>query len=133
MKVMTSKVNVRAPLMERPMSRRSMLSALGFAGAALAEHFLKGPLARTAFGQGAPAVTDAVYGDDDKIKPPLLMNMSYIIAVTLAELRGMEEPREDLIYFVTDPDRRGISYMILQITLLPIIPERLLHPRRSPL
>ena len=72
-----------------------------------AEHFLKGPLARTAFGQGAPAVTDAVYGDDDKIKPPLLMNMSYIIAVTLAELRGMEEPREDLIYFVTDPGQEG--------------------------
>ncbi|WP_194541591.1 glycosyl hydrolase family 28-related protein [Paenibacillus sp. FSL W7-1279] len=96
------------PLMDRPMSRRSMLSALGFAGAALAaEHFLKGPLARTAFGQGAPAVTDAVYGDDDKNKPPLLMNMSYIIAVTLAELRGMEEPREDLIYFVTDPGQEG--------------------------
>ena len=35
------------------------------------------------------------------------MNMSYIIAVTLAELRGMEEPREDLIYFVTDPGQEG--------------------------
>jgi|GEM_PF-5274435 len=100
----------REPLMERTMSRRTMLSAIGMAGTALAaEHLLKGPFIRTAMGQGAPppAVTDSVYGQGDKLKPPLLMGMGYLAAITLTELRRLEEPREDVNYFVTDPGQEG--------------------------
>ena len=81
-----------APHSEKKYSRRQLLTKVGIAGAA------------ALYGSALTSVagSKSVYGH-----PLDLSEMDLCIATTISELRAMEEPEADCLYFVTDPGQEG--------------------------
>ncbi|WP_409344266.1 right-handed parallel beta-helix repeat-containing protein [Paenibacillus sp. MBLB4367] len=93
------------PAADRPISRRKLLAAMGMAGAAAV---------MSAYGSSAQAesVTEATYGKTGKpsLKPKELMNLSYCIPTTIAELRLNDQPSSSFAYYITDREQEGFFY-----------------------
>jgi parallel beta-helix repeat protein len=87
---------------ERMISRRKLLASLGMAGAAALV---------TAYGTSATAlsVTEATYGKPELL-PRELMNLSYVVSTTIAELRSNAQIQNNLVYYVTDRGQEGIFF-----------------------
>ncbi|MDF2715446.1 MAG: hypothetical protein K0R28_2371 [Paenibacillus sp.] len=100
--------NVKADDKPQLFSRRSMLSSLGMAGAALAVGSVIGGATSTVLGAGS-SVTGDVYGH--KGQPDLnlkdLMDMNYCVSVTIDELRTLTQPDPDIMYFVKGGKQAG--------------------------
>ncbi|RKN86153.1 right-handed parallel beta-helix repeat-containing protein [Paenibacillus ginsengarvi] len=92
------------------LSRRKLLTALGVAGAAAATAEMLG-LGGVVLGSGGTdGVTDNVYGNGPKKHHPKLLNASFVISVTIAELRQLTVPEEDEVYYVSDSGKEGCFY-----------------------
>ncbi|RKN61926.1 right-handed parallel beta-helix repeat-containing protein [Paenibacillus ginsengarvi] len=97
----------REPAANRPISRRKLLATMGIAGAAAV---------LSAYGSSAGAqaesVSGATYGKSGKPsqKPKDLMDLSYCIPVTIAELRLNDQPSSSFAYFITDWEQEGFFF-----------------------
>ncbi|NOU84250.1 hypothetical protein GC102_00400 [Paenibacillus sp. LMG 31460] len=95
------------PAANRSISRRKLLAAMGMAGATAV---------LAAYGRGdsaqAESVTEATYGKsgNPSLKPKDLMNLSYCIPTTIAELRLNDQPSTSFTYYVTDQEQEGFFY-----------------------
>ncbi|RKN75854.1 right-handed parallel beta-helix repeat-containing protein [Paenibacillus ginsengarvi] len=93
------------------LSRRQALATIGIAGAAAAAGFvLPGPLSGTVYGEAnsGNTVQHSVYGgpmDPHKLKK--LLDMSYVVPITIAELRTAAALDLDYVYFLNDPGQEG--------------------------
>lgn len=89
---------------DRPqqLSRRAMISTLGWAGAALAVGGAIGGTTTTALSAGR-SVTHEVYGCGSSSSEGL----DCCLSVTIAELRSMAAAEEGRVYFITDDKRAG--------------------------
>jgi hypothetical protein len=93
------------------LNRRQALASIGLAGAAAAAGFvLPGTVSGAVYGQAnsGNSVQQSVYGGPpDKIKLKELLELSYVVPITLAGLRSASSPHTDFVYFLTDPGQEG--------------------------
>lgn len=101
--VSASEVETRSKL-----SRRKLLASLGAAGATAVAAEVLG-VRNAVFGESA-TVSEAVYGGPSRRNLRDLLNSDLVVSVTLAELRSMETPEMDDVYYVSDPGKEGAFY-----------------------
>lgn len=103
--------NAKTEAARTGLNRRQALASIGLTGAAAVAGFvLPGQLSGTAYGQGTPgnSVQQSVYGGPpDKHKLKELLELSYVVPTTMAELRADASPHTDFFYWVTDPGQEG--------------------------
>lgn len=80
-------------------SRRKLLASLGMAGVAIASS-----------GIVNAALTTKAYADpgDNRTKVKDLMQKALVVSATIAELRTLNGPDVNALYFVTDPEQEGM-------------------------
>ncbi|RAV17869.1 glycosyl hydrolase family 28-related protein [Paenibacillus contaminans] len=80
------------------LSRRKMLASLGMAGAALASMGVVNGTISRAFADSA----------DSRTKVKDLMQMNLVVSTTIAELRALNHPDPNTLYYVTDSGQEGM-------------------------
>ncbi|MEF3304941.1 glycosyl hydrolase family 28-related protein [Paenibacillus sp. GYB003] len=84
-------------------SRRKLLASAAMAGAAA---LLAGAMNGSAKEKDPGSVTGSVYGGSDpKLKD--LLDLDFVVATTIAELRAMTDPYLDYVYLITDKGQEG--------------------------
>ncbi|MDF2662767.1 MAG: hypothetical protein K0Q94_5558, partial [Paenibacillus sp.] len=87
----------------KTISRRKLLASAGMAGAAA---LLFNTMMGSAKGKVHDSVYDHVYGGDGSALAELL-ELDFVIATTIAELRAMTEPELDYVYLIADNGQEG--------------------------